>query len=136
MFRKALPGGLTDLILILGVQAFAYAFDLPNSELSTICTLVMLGVGLAVLWNVCRPFTPQHVVLWTGMLFLGAAAAWIFAPILELVQLDLGGILILLVFWALVIPVMRGVYLAIEAVVRFWDKLTGYLPSVHDRLPF
>lgn len=136
VFRKALPGGLTDLILILGVQAFAYAFDLPNAELSTICTLVMLGVGLAVLWNVCRPFTPQHVALWTGMLFLGAAAAWIFAPILELVQLDLGGILILLVFWALVIPVMRGVYLAIEAVVRFWDKLTGYLPSVHDRLPF
>lgn len=136
VFYAALPGGLTDLILVLGVQAFAYAFDLPNAVLSTICTLVMLGVGLTVLWYVCRPFTPLHIALWTGMLVLGGACAWIFAPVLELVTLDLQGILILLVFWALTVPVMRGMRAAVAAAVRFWDKLTGYLPSVQERLPF
>ena len=118
------------------LAAFAYAFDLPNAVLSTICTLVMLGVGLTVLWYVCRPFTPLHIALWTGMLVLGGACAWIFAPILELVPLDLQGILILLVFWALTVPVMRGMRAAVAAAVRFWDKLTGYLPSVQERLPF
>ena len=136
VFRAALPGGLTDLILVLGVQAFAYAFDLPNAVLSTICTLVMLGVGLTVLWYVCRPFTPQRVILWTGMLVLGAACACIFAPVLELVRLDLQGALVLLVFWALTVPVMRAMRAAVSAAVRYWDKLTGYLPSVQDRFPF
>ena len=133
VLRAALPGGLADLILILGVQAFAYAFDLPNAVLSTICTLIMLGVGLTVLWYVCRPFTPLHILLWGGMFVLAAAGAHVFAPLLELVKLDLQGLLILLVFWALTVPVVWFMRTVVEGTAHVWDKLTGFLPSARDR---
>lgn len=133
VLRAALPGGLADLILILGVQAFAYAFDLPNAVLSTICTLIMLGVGLTVLWYVCRPFTPLHLLLWGGMFVLAAAGAHVFAPLLELETLDLQGMLILLVFWALTVPVVRFMRAVVEGAAHVWDKLTGFLPSARER---
>ncbi|MDD4850822.1 MAG: cation-translocating P-type ATPase, partial [Gemmiger sp.] len=58
VLRAAFPGGLTNLALVLGVEAFVYAFVFSNEVLYTISTGVLLAVGLGVLWRVCTPFTP------------------------------------------------------------------------------
>lgn len=68
VLRAALPGGLSDLLLILGIEAFVFAFELPIGTLTTLTTLLLLAVGMAVLWDVCKPFTVAHGVLWGGML--------------------------------------------------------------------
>ena len=64
VLRAALPGGLSDLLLILGIEAFVFAFELPIGTLTTLTTLLLLAVGMAVLWDVCKPFTVAHGVLW------------------------------------------------------------------------
>ena len=56
VLRAALPGGLSDLLLILGIEAFVFAFELPIGTLTTLTTLLLLAVGMAVLWDVCKPF--------------------------------------------------------------------------------
>lgn len=107
VMRAALPGGLTNLFLVLGVEAFAYAFELPYTTLTTITTILLLAVGMAVLWRVCSPFTPAHVILWIGMLVLGVAGVVLGGALLGLTPLDLQGMLVLLVFLALVVQTMR-----------------------------
>ena len=136
VLRKALPGGLTDFVLLLGVELFAVVFGLGNAELSTICTFVLLAVGLAVLWRVCRPFTPVHGVLWGGMLVLALAAAAVFAPFLELVALDARGLLILAVFVLLVSPALDAALDLVEKGVALWNRLTGHRPGTDDDLLF
>lgn len=136
VLRKALPGGLTDFVLLVGVELFALVFDLSNAELSTICTLVLLAVGLAVLWRVCRPFTPVHVALWVGMLVLALSAAAVFAPFLELVLLDVQGFLILAVFVLLVSPALNAAQLLVEKGITLWNRLTGHRPGSNDDLLF
>lgn len=71
VLRAALPGGLSDLLLILGIEAFVFAFELPIGTLTTLTTLLLLAVGMAVLWDVCKPFTVALEVLWGGMLIFG-----------------------------------------------------------------
>lgn len=101
VLHAAAPGGLTDFTLVLLVQGFAAAFDLPYEALSTISTVVLLAVGLAVLWGLCQPLDRLHGALWGSMAVLGVTGLVVLAPLLELAPPNLGGVLILLVLLAL-----------------------------------
>ena len=108
VLRKALPGGLTDFLLVFCAQGFGYAFDIPSDMVGTICTLVILCVGLQILWGVCIPFTPLHWAIWGSMTVAGVGGAFLLARWLPLVRLDLGGTLVLVVLLALSAPTLAG----------------------------
>ena len=108
VLRRALPGGLTDFLLVFCAQGFGYAFDIPSDRVGTICTLVVLCVGLQVLWGVCIPFTPLHWAIWGSMTVAGVGGAFLLARWLPLVRLDLGGTLVLVVLLALSAPTLAG----------------------------
>lgn len=108
VLRAALPGGLSDLLLILGIEAFVFAFELPIGTLTTLTTLLLLAVGMAVLWDVCKPFTVAHGVLWGGMLILAGAAIALLGGFLGLEHLDMRGMLILIVFLLLVVQTLHS----------------------------
>ena len=74
VLREAFPGGLTDLIIILGIQAFAFAFNFSTQSLSTLAALCMAFIGLLILFQVCKPFDGKRRALWGGV-----AAAMVFA---------------------------------------------------------
>lgn len=73
VLRRAFPGGLTNILVILAAQAFMAAFCLPFSQVSTICTAVLSAVGMLVLVQVCRPFDKfrKLVVGAVGVLLVG-----------------------------------------------------------------
>uniref|UniRef100_UPI0025ECD604 HAD-IC family P-type ATPase n=1 Tax=uncultured Gemmiger sp. TaxID=1623490 RepID=UPI0025ECD604 len=108
VLRAALPGGMTDFLLVFCVQGFGHAFDIPSEMVGTICTFVILCVGLQVLWGVCIPFTPLHWGIWGTMTVVGAGGAVLLARWLPLVRLDLGGTLVLVVMLALSAPTLAG----------------------------
>lgn len=117
VLHAALPGGLTDFLLVFCAQGFAYAFDLSADALGTISTLLVLETGLIVLFGVCRPFNAMRWALWGSCTILGLGGAVIFAPWLELIPLDLGDTLVLVVLAALVLPVLHA---ATYTVDWFW----------------
>lgn len=122
VLRAALPGGLTDLVLVLTLEGVAVAFDMPYEMLSTLTTLVMLGVGLAVLWRVCRPFTLTHTALWVGMLVLAVAGVALFGRALDLVVPGRQECLVLLIFWAVIPYVLRLLTKTVEALHALWRR--------------
>ena len=127
VLRAALPGGLSDLLLILGIEAFVFAFELPIGTLTTLTTLLLLAVGMAVLWDVCKPFTVAHGVLWGGMLILAGAAIALLGGFLGLERLDMRGMLILIAFLLLVVQTLhsmeRGLTAVGDAVALVWKRL-------------
>lgn len=118
VLHAALPGGLTDFLLVFCAQGFAYAFDLSADALGTISTLLVLETGLIVLFEVCHPFTPVRWALWGSCTILGLGGAVLFAPWLELIPLDLGATLVLAVLAALVLPVLHTVTGVVD---RLWE---------------
>ena len=127
VLRAALPGGLSDLLLILGIEAFVFAFELPIGTLTTLTTLLLLAVGMAVLWDVCKPFTVAHGVLWGGMLILAGAAIALLGGFLGLERLDMRGMLVLIVFLLLVVQTLhsmeRGLAAVGDAATLVWKRL-------------
>ena len=128
VIQAALPGGLTDLLLVLGVQAFVYVFELPYETLTTVTTLLLLAVGLAVLWDVCKPFTVAHGALWGGMALLTILSVVCLGDLLGVVRLDLKGILILVVFLLLVVQTLHTIERALTWLDRAGQELCRRLP--------
>lgn len=125
VLRDACPGGLTDLFIILGIEAFAFAFDFPTQSLSTLSALCVAFVGLLVLFRVCKPFDWKRRALWGGV-----AAAMLFCvtclgEFFSLTPLNLQERLVLAVFLALSWTVMRAVLTAFEKGRRLFLLLKG-----------
>lgn len=132
VLRAAAPGGLTDFALVLLAQGFAAAFSLPYAELSTVSTVVLLAVGLAVLWGLCRPFTWLHRLLWGGMAVLAVAGVLALAPLLELARPTPGSTLVLLVLLALVPQTLRLCTRLLDAAACAAGRLRGLWRKFRD----
>ena len=123
VLHAALPGGLTDFLLVFCAQGFAYAFGLSADALGTISTLLVLETGLIVLFRVCRPFNAVRWALWVGCAVLGLGGAVLLAPLLDLIPLDLGGVLVLAVLAALSMPVLQAMTGLVDGIWRAGRRL-------------
>ena len=107
VFRAALPGGLTDLLVILGLELFYWAFAFTTEELSTMAAILLLFIGLLVLYQVCKPFDWKRRVVWGAMAGSSAVAVLGFGSSFGLSPLNIQTLLILLVFLGLSYSVLR-----------------------------
>lgn len=67
VFLKALPAGLTDVLLVGFLTVFGGVFGLSNEEISTAATLLLAIVGLMILFNISKPMNKFRWVIWIGM---------------------------------------------------------------------
>lgn len=107
VFRSALPGGLTDLIVVLGAEAFYLAFGFTTDELSTISAILLIVVGILVLYQVCKPFDWKRRVLWGAMAGSSAVTIIFFGQNFGLSPLEIQPFLVLLVFLGLSYSVFK-----------------------------
>ena len=73
VLRQALPGGLTNLFMVLTAQLLLFAFSIPAAQISTACAGILALVGLLVLHRTCKPYDAFRRILWFAM-----AAALVF----------------------------------------------------------
>ncbi|MCD8023483.1 MAG: hypothetical protein LUF30_11125, partial [Lachnospiraceae bacterium] len=59
-FLKALPAGITDMIVVAVMMMFGEAFGLPDGEVSTVATLLLGVIGFTVLIRMCDIRNPIH----------------------------------------------------------------------------
>ena len=108
MFR-ALPGGITDILLVIGIMLFYFAFDLPQDEMSTICAIIMGVVGITVLYYTCRPFNNLRKLLMGAVVVSFTFSAVFLRDLFTLVDLNTSSLLVLAVFALLAFPVIRTI---------------------------
>ena len=127
VLRKAFPGGLTNLIVVLMAVGFVLVFDLPTEQLYTVSAALMSLTGLLVLYQVCKPFTVQRRILW-GLMAAACAFCFLFlGSMFEFVKLDLEMIIVL----AAVFLMTPTVFFALQRIFDWGDILYDKL---HSRL--
>lgn len=67
VIRRAMPGGLTNLTIVLLAGVFTSTFGLSNEQFNTICVWVMSAVGLVTLYHVSVPFTRLRLAVLAAM---------------------------------------------------------------------
>ena len=107
VFRAALPGGLTDLFVVLGVEVFFLTFGFSEAELSTMSAILLIVIGIMVLYEVCKPFDWKRRVLWGAMAGSSAVTILGFGGSFGLSPLGTQAFLVLLVFLGLAYSIMR-----------------------------
>ena len=121
VFRSALPGGLTDLIAVLGVELFYLVFAFTESELSTMSAILLVVIGILVLYEVCKPFDWKRRVLWGAMAGSGLVCILWFGESFGLSQLSLEAFLVLLVFLFAAYAIMRFMLGLFDAGETLWN---------------
>ncbi len=112
---RALPSALSDLVLTIGVVLFCIVFQIPETEMSTICTVVVGVVGLLMVYRTCKPFNPLRkllmIVCVVAFLICITALQAIFTLNLHL---SAGGWLVLAVFVLLAFEVSLSANVIVE----------------------
>ena len=125
VFRSALPGGLSDLIVVLGAEVFYLAFGFTTDELSTISAILLIVIGILVLYQVCKPFDWKRRVLWGAMAGSSAVTILFFGQNFGLSPLELQPLLVLLVFLGLSYSVFKLMLNLFGLGTRLFERLRG-----------
>ena len=123
VLRQALPGGLTDFIVSALACAMISAFKLPAQDAGTVCTAVLSGVALFVLYKVCTPFDRFRKFVW-GAVAVALLGCFILLPhFFSLRFTDHKSILVLLAALIMV----PTVFYSLQWLFSQWDKLVAWI---------
>ena len=95
VLREAFPGGLTNLLIVLLLEAFAAAFIFPNDMLCTMASAVLSVVGILVLFEVCRPLNWKRGIILGSMALAELLCFAALPTVFDFVALDQGAALVL-----------------------------------------
>ncbi len=126
VFYRALPGGVTDVVLVLGVIVFCLVFKVNEEMMGTICTLVIGIVGICMLHRTCRPYNLLRKALMGGIVLAFTFCFFFMKGFFTLSALDTAGALILAVF-ALLAP--STLFVAVKAE----ERLAARVASLRER---
>lgn len=98
VLRRALPGGLTNIVLMIFIELFTAAFAFERVTLSTLATVIMGEVGLLVLYYISKPLDWKRRTLLGAMSAAFVVAVLGFGTMFELTPLDFQAGLVIVVF--------------------------------------
>ena len=123
VLRKAFPGGLTNIFVVLMALAFMQIFDLPGEQISAVCAAILGVVGLLVLCQTCKPFDKFRRLVWWAM---AIALLGCFTLLGSFFELQAGQVSVKLVMAVLLI-MTPTVFFAIQRVFDWGDKVVARL---------
>lgn len=104
---KALPAGLTDVLLVAFLTVFGQVFGLTSSEISTVATLLMGIVGLMILFKISKPMNKFRWAIWIAMLCGFVFCATFLKDLFAIGDLNFRCALVLIIFAIATEPLLR-----------------------------
>ncbi|MBS6196720.1 MAG: cation-translocating P-type ATPase [Clostridiales bacterium] len=119
---KALPAGLTDVLIVGFLVIFGAVFGLTSEEISTAATLLLAIVGLMILFNISKPMNKFRWVIWIGMV-----AGLIFCSIFLKELFAIGKItrkcgMVLIIFAIATEPLLRYISILIRKIEKTYKR--------------
>ena len=127
VFRRAFPGGLTAIFVILFAELFVFALELPLEELSTICVTLMAINGLLVIYYAARPLDWKRWTLIATMACGVVGCLLLFGDLFSISGLSFPGVLVLVVLALLVVPIQMGLE-------RLFDRCSAVLAQRREKM--
>ncbi len=119
VLRRAFPGGLSNVFVVLAAQAYKAVFGLTDEQTATICAGVLGVVGLMVLFQVCKPFGKFRKIIWGTM---AAAMVVCFTLLGNIFDLRTGTVESNLVFMTLLM-MAPTVFIAMLRIFDYGDQV-------------
>jgi len=122
VLRRAFPGGLTNIFVVLAAQAYMMVLGLSLEQTGTVCAAILGVVGLQVLYQVCKPFDTFRKIIWWLM---AAGLVICFTFMGRLFDLRTGDIKVLLIMATLLI-MTPTVFAAMQKLFDWGDRAVAW----------
>ena len=121
---KALPGGLTDTIIVAIMVTVGIYFDASVSDTSTASTILLAIVGLMVLYNISKPMNNYKFAIWIACT-LGLILSMIFFKDLFALtkSMSIQAVLLCINFSIMTEPILRYITKMINWINLFFERI-------------
>ena len=103
---KALPAGLTDVVLIGALVLWSDALHLSADQMATASFILLAVVGLLIIYRISRPMNAYRTAIAVGMALSMALCAVVLNDLFRTVALPKEGVICVLALSALALPLM------------------------------
>ena len=87
VLARSLPASAAILAALFSELVVGRALDHDFGEISTVCTVLVAFVGVALIWRISQPLTPLRVALLAVVIAIVALGCTVFASFFEIVDL-------------------------------------------------
>jgi cation-transporting ATPase E len=129
VLRRAFPGGLTNIFVVVMAQAFMALFDLSLDQIAAVCAAIIGVVGLLVLYQTCKPFDKFRRFIWFAMAACLLGCFTLLADFFELQRGDAKSSLIA----AVLLIMTPTVFFAIQRVFDWGDRVAARIRQIFHR---
>ena len=123
IIRRALPGALSNVFLVLFVVAFFAVFPLQRDMAGTVCASLIAAIGFIMVYEVSKPLTKLRKLMFFVLLVGFVVSAVFLKDLFTLAELDAGATLILIVFLLLAFPVFKAMSVLLKKLYSKFDEL-------------
>lgn len=117
---KALPASLADFIALAVLTIGGNFMGVPHEQLSTMCLMLLLTVGMAALIRICAPFDKIRVGI-CSMMLAGIVFSVVFLkPVFAICKLPSGLMVVTGVLMAAAIPLYKYMCMLVSALTDFY----------------
>ena len=107
VFKKAMPGGFCNLIVMILVQIIFNLFSINASELPYVCATLLGVSGLIVLVEICKPLNRLKLAVVVLMSFLMLVAIFFVKDFSNVFELSIASIMVLIFLGVLIKPILK-----------------------------
>lgn len=118
VLKKALPGGLCNVSIIIALQVCSAIFCFELKELSTTATVLLATNGLLVLFEVCRPLNWKRLTIFLSMVISMAFAVFILPSFFSLVPISTTALIVLIILIVLNYPLLKLLQLSTSKILE------------------
>ncbi|MBM6774081.1 HAD-IC family P-type ATPase [Olsenella profusa] len=84
VLARSLPASIAIVVALVAELVCGRALDHSFDEISTVCTVLVACVGVALVWRISQPLTPLRAVLLAVIVAIVALGCTVFAPFFEI----------------------------------------------------
>ncbi len=118
VLKKALPGGLCNISIIIMLQICSSIFSFDLKELSTTATVLLATNGLLVLFEVCRPLNWKRLAIFLSMTISMVVVIFVLPNFFSLVSISTTALIVLIILMVLNYPLLRLLQLSTSRLLK------------------
>ena len=122
---KALPAGLTDALVVIGISVLGRYFKVDPADISTAATILIALVGFMILFYIVWPPKGWHIALFALCAIGMAAVSLTFGNIFGIGAMSKNCIILFAVFAVISVPLLKILTLLVQRLADRREKKHG-----------
>lgn len=136
VLARSLPASAAIVAALLAELVVGRALGHSFDEISTVCTVLVAFVGVALIWRISQPLTPLRAALLAVVVGIVALGCTVFGSFFEIVRLDASMVAVIVAAGLVAVAafnIMYGKSLASYESSEVFHRLVRKVEGKHDR---